>query len=148
MNRKQQTKCVVGIYKLRIFHMSSALFSVIRGLESLQLNLLRLEVLASRPQSCAPFSALPGLVSPFISFSVGSSPSSFTLDQHWPKVPLLPLCLSWLAIPFSARVAVFSSLLTSSSDSHFYMKVPVDSPFQSANTTKLTGRPALFLLFF
>ena len=107
MNRKQQTKCVVSIYKLRIFHMSSALFSVIRGPESLQLSLLWLEVLASRPQSCAPFSALPGWFHPSSLSQLEVHHLHLPLSSTGPKYPFYPFALVGLATPFLQGLLYF-----------------------------------------
>lgn len=139
MSRKQQIKCVVSICNQKIFNtdLSHVLCPVFRGVGSLQSNLLWPSLLGC--QSCAVFPALSGRVSVLTSSSARGSPSSFLPDQYWPTVPLIPLCLSRVEYTFSARVAMFSSLLASSSKSYCCMKAPVDSPFHSAQTTNLAG---------
>ena len=90
-----------------IFHVPSALFSVIRGVGSLQLNLLWLRVLASGSQSCSPFPALLGPVSALISSLVGVHLLHSPLISTGPKYPFYPFALVGLATPFLQGLLYF-----------------------------------------
>lgn len=112
--------------------MPSASFSLMRGIWSLWLSLWdsgclgalasRVSVLPLGSQDCSLSLVLYFLPfhgqSPLLTYSSAPGILSYFSLISWPTVPFLPLCLSRVEYTFSARVAMFFSLLTSSSDSY------------------------------